>query len=114
MPTATVERTENATGSAGNTPPPMRKGKPTQFAAAETGEQVGATAQGADQRTGKYLTFLLGREEFAIQVLKVREIMGIQRLKSKTDHWCVFKDLLLMCCSTLYQKLPDRALRRQF
>ena len=32
----------------------------------------------ADQRTGKYLTFLLGREEFAIQVLKVREIMGIQ------------------------------------
>ena len=32
----------------------------------------------ADQRTGKYLTFQLGREEFAIQVLKVREIMGIQ------------------------------------
>ena len=31
-----------------------------------------------DTRTGKYLTFLLGREEFAIQVLKVREIMGIQ------------------------------------
>ena len=35
-------------------------------------------APGADLRTGKYLTFLLGREEFAIQVLKVREIMGIQ------------------------------------
>ena len=34
----------------------------------------------ADQRTGKYLTFLLGREEFAIQVLKVREIMGIQEI----------------------------------
>jgi purine-binding chemotaxis protein CheW len=32
----------------------------------------------ADERTGKYLTFLLGREEFAIRVLKVREIMGIQ------------------------------------
>ncbi|MBS1998434.1 MAG: purine-binding chemotaxis protein CheW [Cyanobacteria bacterium SZAS LIN-2] len=31
-----------------------------------------------DQRAGKYLTFLLGREEFAIRVLKVREIMGIQ------------------------------------
>ena len=31
-----------------------------------------------DSRTGKYLAFLLGREEFAIQVLKVREIMGIQ------------------------------------
>jgi purine-binding chemotaxis protein CheW len=32
----------------------------------------------ADQRVGKYLTFVLGREEFAIRVLKVREIMGIQ------------------------------------
>jgi len=32
----------------------------------------------ADSRAGKYLAFQLGREEFAIQVLKVREIMGIQ------------------------------------
>jgi purine-binding chemotaxis protein CheW len=32
----------------------------------------------ADQRPGKYLTFELGNEEFGIQVLKVREIMGIQ------------------------------------
>ena len=31
-----------------------------------------------ESRTGKYLAFHLGREEFAIQVLKVREIMGIQ------------------------------------
>ena len=31
-----------------------------------------------DRRAGKYLTFLLGPEEFAIQVLKVREIIGIQ------------------------------------
>jgi purine-binding chemotaxis protein CheW len=31
-----------------------------------------------DQRPGKYLTFELGNEEFGIQVLKVREIMGIQ------------------------------------
>lgn len=29
---------------------------------------------------GKYLTFRLGREEFAIQVLKVREIMGIEEI----------------------------------
>ena len=28
-------------------------------------------------RAGKYLTFLLAKEEYAIQVLKVREIMGI-------------------------------------
>ncbi|MCX6619944.1 MAG: chemotaxis protein CheW [Acidobacteria bacterium] len=32
----------------------------------------------SDPRCGKYLTFQLGREEFAIHVLKVREIMGIQ------------------------------------
>jgi purine-binding chemotaxis protein CheW len=38
--------------------------------------ETGASA--ADQRVGKYLTFLLGREEFAIRVPKVREIMGIQ------------------------------------
>ena len=38
------------------------------------------TAPGArsDSRAGKYLVFHLGREEFGIQVLKVREIMGIQ------------------------------------
>jgi purine-binding chemotaxis protein CheW len=35
-------------------------------------------AAATDSRAGKYLTFLLGREEFAIRVLKVREIMGIQ------------------------------------
>ena len=32
----------------------------------------------ADERAGKYLVFHLGREEFGIRVLKVREIMGIQ------------------------------------
>ena len=41
-------------------------------------ERVDTKTPVADRRTGKYLTFLLGREEFAIQVLKVREIMGIQ------------------------------------
>lgn len=39
--------------------------------------ESGLTAK-SDNRTGKYLAFHLGREEFAIQVLKVREIMGIQ------------------------------------
>jgi purine-binding chemotaxis protein CheW len=37
-----------------------------------------ATGVATDARAGKYLTFMLGREEFAIRVLKVREIMGIQ------------------------------------
>jgi purine-binding chemotaxis protein CheW len=32
----------------------------------------------ADSRTGKYLVFELGREEFGIRVLQVREIMGMQ------------------------------------
>jgi len=42
-----------------------------------TPDRVGPAAK-VDQRSGKYLTFELGREEFGIQVLKVREIMGIQ------------------------------------
>ncbi|MBI5280999.1 MAG: purine-binding chemotaxis protein CheW [Candidatus Solibacter usitatus] len=35
-------------------------------------------ASGTDHRGGKYLVFQLGREEFGIRVLKVREIMGVQ------------------------------------
>ena len=34
----------------------------------------------ADARAGKYLTFHLGREEFGIGVLNVREIMGMQEI----------------------------------
>jgi purine-binding chemotaxis protein CheW len=41
-------------------------------------EPENAAAAKTDNRTGKYLAFHLGREVFAIQVLKVREIMGIQ------------------------------------
>ena len=36
------------------------------------------SATKADARAGKYLVFHLGDEEFAIQVQKVREIMGVQ------------------------------------
>lgn len=32
------------------------------------------------RRQGKYLVFFLGREEFGVQVLKVREIMGLQEI----------------------------------
>jgi purine-binding chemotaxis protein CheW len=39
-----------------------------------------AVAAKTDQRAGKYLTFDLGKEEFAIQVLRVREIMGVQEI----------------------------------
>src|SRR5208337_4948422 len=41
-------------------------------------EKPEAGTVATDQRAGKYLTFILGREEFAIQVLRVREIMGVQ------------------------------------
>jgi purine-binding chemotaxis protein CheW len=39
-----------------------------------------AASQKVDHRAGKYLTFQLGNEEFAVQVLRVREIMGIQEI----------------------------------
>jgi purine-binding chemotaxis protein CheW len=47
---------------------------------AQVRQKAECGARSTGQRTGKYLTFLLGREEFAIQVLKVREIMGIQEI----------------------------------
>src|SRR6201993_3381812 len=37
-----------------------------------------ALAAKTDERAGKSLTFLIGKEEFGVGVLKVREIMGIQ------------------------------------
>jgi purine-binding chemotaxis protein CheW len=39
------------------------------------GSNAGASTE---KRAGKYLAFRLGKEDFAIQVLKVREIVGIQ------------------------------------
>ncbi|HTA68613.1 MAG TPA: chemotaxis protein CheW [Bryobacteraceae bacterium] len=48
-------------------------------------ETMVATAANAaspkvDYRAGKYLSFQLGNEEFAVQVLRVRGIMGIQEI----------------------------------
>ncbi len=42
-----------------------------------------------NERAGKYLTFHLGTEEFGIQVLKIREIMGIQQITGvpQTPAW---------------------------
>jgi purine-binding chemotaxis protein CheW len=37
-----------------------------------------APAARPDRRAGKYLTFIIGKEEFGVSVLKVREIMGVQ------------------------------------
>jgi purine-binding chemotaxis protein CheW len=40
------------------------------------------TSQKGDPRTGKYLAFYLGTEELAIQVVRVREIMGVQEINA--------------------------------
>jgi len=37
-------------------------------------------------RAGKYLTFMVGKEEFGVAVLKVREIMGMQDVTSLPLH----------------------------
>lgn len=39
-----------------------------------------APSRSKEERSGKYLAFQLGSEEFGIQVLKVREIMGVQEI----------------------------------
>jgi len=51
--------------------------------------ETGAAAQKTDPRAGKYLTFGLGAEEFAVPVLCVREIMGIQEITAvpHTPHY---------------------------
>jgi purine-binding chemotaxis protein CheW len=43
----------------------------------------------ADERAGKYLVFGLGREEFGIRVMNVREIMGVQDITAvpHTPHY---------------------------
>ena len=50
---------------------------------------IAAFAPPAEDRSGKYLTFRLAREEFAIRVLKVREIMGVQDITAvpHTPHY---------------------------
>ena len=40
--------------------------------------RVTAPTVAGDHRSGKYLAFHLGKEEFGIQVMRVREIMGVQ------------------------------------
>lgn len=71
MSTAVIENTPDAMDSA--TISRAEQG----LNAGQRGGNTRAKPATLDHRIGKYLTFLLGREEFAIQVLKVREIMGI-------------------------------------
>ncbi len=47
-----------------------------------TAAPPGCTQQRTDPRAGKYLTFHLGKEEFAIKVMRVREIMGVPEINA--------------------------------
>lgn len=78
MPSGVMERSEP--GAVAVVSGSQRQSKPGEGSAgsSEPAGRAGAAGASTDSRTGKYLTFLLGREEFAVQVLKVREIMGIQ------------------------------------
>jgi purine-binding chemotaxis protein CheW len=75
MPSPAIEKQERDATAAGDSPQEQLDSGKTASAAIGKKE---ASSSVADQRVGKYLTFLLAREEFAIRVLKVREIMGIQ------------------------------------
>jgi purine-binding chemotaxis protein CheW len=48
----------------------------------ETPEPPVRFAAGAKSRAGKYLVFELDKEEFGVQVVMVREIMGVQSITS--------------------------------
>jgi purine-binding chemotaxis protein CheW len=78
MASVVIERSVTGNGESESSPQMQRRGGERALtpngvmAKSESGVAI------ADERVGKYLTFLLGREEFAIRVLKVREIMGIQ------------------------------------
>jgi purine-binding chemotaxis protein CheW len=48
--------------------------------ATDTTSVLTPKASGSTTRAGKYLTFQLANEEYAIQVLRVREIMGVQHI----------------------------------
>jgi purine-binding chemotaxis protein CheW len=52
--------------------------------AVSTNHPTGDTHSG-NTRAGKYLSFALGREEYAIRVLKVREIVKLQHITSVPD-----------------------------
>ena len=46
----------------------------------QTTTQKGETAMVQDRRDGKYLTFFLGEEEYGLEILKVREIIGMMKV----------------------------------
>ena len=75
MPSAVMETSQS--GKAAAEASMQQTGESKQSVPEHAKEKTDSGTAAGDRRTGKYLTFVLGREEFAIQVLKVREIMGI-------------------------------------
>src|SRR5579859_921909 len=78
MPDATMELTGAAIPSPYRDSTRAKNGGNLPPKAVQVQPQIDSNVASSEHRIGKYLTFLLGREEFAIQVLKVREIIGIQ------------------------------------
>lgn len=94
MPNTLTQAAENGAGLATRYPmsQPGSNGMGSGFK--EANEQAETRAAAGDRRTGKYLTFLLGPEEFAIQVLKVREIMGMQDITAVPQTPCYVKGVI--------------------
>ncbi len=46
----------------------------------EASAQIAEVNKAVEDREGKYLTFALGPEEYGLEILKVREIMGIMEI----------------------------------
>jgi hypothetical protein len=49
---------------------------------AEAGKAVEKGVKGLVDREGKYLTFALGKEEYGVGILKVKEIIGMMPITS--------------------------------
>lgn len=62
-----------------------------------TAPHANPAAPKPDDRAGKYLTFLIGKEEFGVGVLKVREIMGIQDITSMPQTPPYMKGVINLC-----------------
>jgi len=52
-------------------------------------QHTSSAAVDASKRAGKYLTFALGKEEYGLEILKVREIIGYMEITSvpRTAHY---------------------------
>lgn len=90
MPGAAMEKQETGVPASLTGPQTLQGREKTASARIEM--KVGPAA--ADQRAGKFLTFLLGREEFAIKVLKVSEIMGIHDITAVPQTPCYVKGVI--------------------